>query len=151
MDAQKEVLGFLQISRETSDTDLRMREITSLAHIFLRRFCHQNQENQRILHNDIKLFLEHIHNIQDAATVTAIFKNNPELCNSVTMSIVRQFVSEVQNTRSAEYIEFLKTVVHGSDRNCKQIQVSLLMPFIVRTRDPRTKADSDRDQMPDWN
>ena len=101
-----------------------MREITSLAHIFLRRFCHQNQENQRILHNDIKLFLEHIHNIQDAATVTAIFTNNPELCNSVTMSIVRQFVSEVQNTRSAEYIEFLKTVVHGSDRNCKQIQVN---------------------------
>ena len=70
LDAQKEVLGFLSIARESCATDVRMREITALAHIFLRRFCHENHDNQRILHHDLKSFLDNIHNVQDASTIT---------------------------------------------------------------------------------
>ena len=128
------MLGFLSIARESCATDVRMREITALAHIFLHRFCHENQENQRILHFDLKSFLDNIHSVQDAATITAIFTNNSELCNSVTISIVQKFVACVESHgRSAAYIEFLKTVVHGSDRNCKQIQDMVMSELLAQT------------------
>ena len=123
LDAHKEVIEFLKISRDCSDDDVRIEEIQRLAHIFLIHFCHNNPENQRILHQDLKIFLSNIQNIQDAATMTAIFKGNADLCNSVTLSIVQQFVSCIEkHGRSAEYIDFLKTVVRDSDRNRKQIQ-----------------------------
>ena len=123
LDAHKEVIEFLKISRDCSDDDVRIGEIQRLAHIFLVHFCQNNPENQRILHQDLKIFLSNIHNIQDAATMTAIFKGNADLCNSVTLSIVQQFVSCIEkHGRSAEYIDFLKTVVRDSDRNRKQIQ-----------------------------
>ena len=136
MDAHKEVIEFLKISRDCSDDDVRIQEIQRLAHIFLIHFCQNNPENQRILHQDLKIFLSNIHNIQDASTMTAIFKGNAELCNSVTLSIVQQFVSCIEkHGRSAEYIDFLKTVVRdrhscqsGESRNfCDFLELLMLL------------------------
>nr|AAT47836.1 inositol 1,4,5-triphosphate receptor [Oikopleura dioica] len=130
--AHKEVIEFLRSSRDCSDYDVRIQEIQRLAHIFLVHFCQNNKENQKLLHQDLKIFLSNIHNILDAQTMTAIFKGNAELCNSMTLSIVQQFVSCIEkHGRSAEYIDFLMTVVRDSDRNRKQIQDMVMIELMT--------------------
>lgn len=86
-------LSVLDLTKISYDrlSDSRMRVIMREAHRFLQTFCLANKHNQVLLHDKID-FAHFPANDWEAATGVAIFKDNLELCQSVSERLIQNYV-----------------------------------------------------------
>lgn len=61
--------------------------------------------------------------MEEVATLTAIFKNNRVLCQNVSDELIAHIINMIEHkARSAVYIEFLQTVVMVQEKEIKSAQ-----------------------------
>ncbi|KPJ04581.1 Inositol 1,4,5-trisphosphate receptor [Papilio xuthus] len=114
------VLDLLQVPHD--EDDAAMDELLALAHEFLQRFCHGNQQNQAILHKHLDLFLNA--GIREAQTVCAIFEENPALCaHEGNDKVAAHFVHCIETRgRRPAYLHFLRTIVRAAGQHIRRSQ-----------------------------
>ncbi|XP_045539677.1 inositol 1,4,5-trisphosphate receptor [Papilio machaon] len=122
------VLDLLQVPHD--EDDAAMDELLALAHEFLQRFCHGNQQNQAILHKHLDLFLNA--GIREAQTVCAIFEENPALCaHEGNDKVAAHFVHCIETRgRRPAYLHFLRTIVRAAGQHIRRSQ-DLVMQEMV--------------------
>ncbi|CAG5037495.1 unnamed protein product [Parnassius apollo] len=122
------VLDLLQVPHD--EDDAAMDELLALAHEFLQRFCHGNQQNQAILHKHLDLFLNA--GIREAQTVCAIFEDNPALCaHEGNEKVAAHFVHCIETRgRRPAYLQFLRTIVRAAGQHIRRSQ-DLVMQEMV--------------------
>ncbi|CAH2060564.1 unnamed protein product, partial [Iphiclides podalirius] len=122
------VLDLLQVPHD--EDDAAMDELLALAHEFLQRFCHGNQQNQAILHKHLDLFLNA--GIREAQTVCAIFEENPSLCaHEGNEKVAAHFVHCIETRgRRPAYLRFLRTIVRAAGQHIRRSQ-DLVMQEMV--------------------
>ncbi|GAU93572.1 hypothetical protein RvY_05495 [Ramazzottius varieornatus] len=114
------VIHLLQIPYE-KNLDHKMQKIIADAHEFLQNFCLGNPDNQRILHQDLDLFLTP--SPVECMTVRSIFEGNYDLCSEVTPHVVQHFISCIENQgENVEYIRALQALVYADNRFVKKTQ-----------------------------
>ena len=58
----------------------------------------------------------------EAETLTEIFRNNDLLCSKVTEAEIQHFIHCIEKHRHVKYLQFLQTVVRGTDGTHKRNQ-----------------------------
>ncbi|XP_041983681.1 inositol 1,4,5-trisphosphate receptor isoform X2 [Aricia agestis] len=122
------VLDLLQVPHDEADKD--MDELLALAHEFLQRFCHGNQQNQAILHKHLDLFLNA--GTREAQTVCAIYEDNAALCgHEANEKVAAHFVHCIETRgRRPAYLRFLRTIVRAGPTHIRRSQ-DLVMQEMV--------------------
>uniref|UniRef100_A0A915PLW3 Inositol 1,4,5-trisphosphate receptor n=1 Tax=Setaria digitata TaxID=48799 RepID=A0A915PLW3_9BILA len=159
------ILRFLSVPYDKKN-DVEMPRLVTLSHEFLRSFCRNNIENQFCLYKHISIeqdakegclrvntimlsnseVLDELHDLQveEVATLTAIFKNNRVLCQNVSEELIAHVVDMIEHkARSAVYIEFLQTVVIVQEKEIESAQEKVAQEICSSSDDVRVfYADS---------
>lgn len=119
-----------------------MSEIMHQAHKFLQNFCRGNDQNQILLHRNLKVLLHsgnpvslllimfQIHHsslspIQtvEVVTLTEVFRDNGALCNKVQESEIQYFIHCIEKKgRDIRYLKFLQTIMKVNGQPIKRSQ-----------------------------
>nr|AGN03925.1 inositol 1,4,5-trisphosphate receptor [Dugesia japonica] len=128
MGAHSVIIELLQIPFDKKN-DVKMLEILGLAHVFLQRFCRGNESNQLVLHKYNELFLTP--GLHEAETMSAIYKDNLKLCNSVPEKVVQHYVRCIEtHGHQVPFLKFLQTIIKVQDqyiRKCQDMVISELI------------------------
>ncbi|VDK72063.1 unnamed protein product [Litomosoides sigmodontis] len=114
----------------------------------IKQLCYKNNKpdkmNQQLLrnmrvHEYILGFLSVPYDeLEEVATLTAIFKNNRVLCQNVSEELVAHIVNMIEHkTRSAVYLEFLQTVVMVEKKEIKSAQERVAQEICSSSDDVR--------------
>ena len=114
------VLDILRIPFNKS-TNEEMNSIVFSSHEVLQLFCLYNKKNQEAVFHHRELFMDFT--IQDFKSLTAIFKENENLCQQVDNVLVQHVILclEAQG-KNILYLQFLKNIVYPENQPLKHCQ-----------------------------
>jgi hypothetical protein len=104
------VMELLQVPYDKHE-DKYMNTIVLQAHHFLQNFCRNNPLNQKILHDNLSLFMQSGDNLIEIDTLTAIYRGNQHLCNKVSKQVVLFAIQGIEKGRHVKYLRFLLSIV----------------------------------------
>ena len=131
-----------------------MPKLITLSHEFLRSFCKGNKENQNRLHKFISiekdpkegmLRVETVGlweieaddeiQVEEAATLVSIFRNNRELASNVSEELISHIVGLIEHkSRNSTFLELLQTLVCAYDKEIESSQDKVATEVGEQTR-----------------
>jgi hypothetical protein len=132
MGALQVILDLLQVPYNRNDS--KMTDIMHQAHKFLQNFCRGNEQNQILLHRNLKLLLHNGLPTVEAVTLTEVFKDNMVLCNKVRESEIQYFIQCIEKGRDVRFLKFLQTIMKVNGQPIKRTQ-ELVMSEIANAGD----------------
>lgn len=132
--------------------DTEMPKLITLSHEFLRSFCRNNKENQNRLHMYVSTDNENAKEgslavetviifyckinfnvttkniqVEEVSTLVSIFRNNADLCENVSESLICHIVSLIEHKqRNATFLEFLQIIVSSCDKEVDGCQIKVV-------------------------
>ncbi|KAI6654157.1 Inositol 1,4,5-trisphosphate receptor 1 isoform [Oopsacas minuta] len=109
--SHRSVLNLIEMA--IKEKNVSSESIIIEAHRFLQKFCRGNENNQKLLYQDIKMLLNTDNAVEESNTLRSIFENNEDLCMKVTEDIIQKFISaiEKESVPNMAYLHFFQTVV----------------------------------------
>lgn len=102
-----------------------LRDLMNECYSFLIAFCDGSEENQAECYRELPLLITHlsVEGLKASECVSAIFKDNEDLCSKVSEKLVRKFLGViVKHGKSSRWLKVLLSFVEVSGRTIERTQ-----------------------------
>eukprot|EP00800_Vazella_pourtalesii_P015780 TRINITY_DN4342_c0_g1_i5.p1 TRINITY_DN4342_c0_g1~~TRINITY_DN4342_c0_g1_i5.p1 ORF type:complete len:1829 (-),score=335.50 TRINITY_DN4342_c0_g1_i5:43-5529(-) len=132
--SHKSVLNLIEMA--IKEKNISSESLICEAHRFLQKFCRGNENNQKLLYQDIKMLLNTDNQMEESETLRSIFENNEELCLKVTDEIIQKFISAIEKEAipNMVYILFFQSLVKVQNK-CLVKNQDLIMNALMGSDD----------------